>query len=69
MSEEYRTGYVYIQNHLAGIIAETEEGYIFSYLQEYLNSMYISPSGLTAIYHRKQSIFMPWKISVSPLTD
>ena len=27
MSEEYRKGYVYIQNHLAGIISETDEGY------------------------------------------
>ena len=38
MSEEYRKGYVYIQNHLAGIISETDEGYTFSYLQKYLNN-------------------------------
>ena len=31
---EYRNGYVYIENHFAGIIAETEEGYIFSYDKE-----------------------------------
>ena len=36
MESEYRKGYVYIQNHLAGIIAETEEGYTFSYTEEYL---------------------------------
>lgn len=36
MSDEYRKGYVYIQNNYAGIIAETEEGYTFSYDAEYL---------------------------------
>ena len=36
MENEYRKGYVYIQNHFAGIIAETEEGYSFSYDEEYL---------------------------------
>ena len=36
MESEYRKGYVYIQNHFAGIIAETEEGYAFSYSEEYL---------------------------------
>jgi len=36
MVEEYRKGYVYIQNKYAGIIAETDEGYIFSYDTEYL---------------------------------
>lgn len=38
MNDEYRKGYVYIQNHFAGIIAETEEGYSFSYDKEYLKS-------------------------------
>ena len=33
---EYRKGYVYIQNHYAGIIEETEDGYSFSYTSEYL---------------------------------
>ena len=37
MESEYRKGYVYIQNHLSGIIAETEEGYIFTYDQDYLD--------------------------------
>lgn len=36
MESEYRKGYVYIQNCFAGIIAETEEGYIFSYDKKYL---------------------------------
>ena len=37
MESEYRSGYVYIQNHFAGIIAETEEGYTFAYDKDYLN--------------------------------
>ena len=37
MESEYRKGYVYIQNHFSGIIAETEEGYIFTYDQDYLD--------------------------------
>ena len=36
MESEYRKGNVYIQNRFAGIIAETEEGYIFVYDKEYL---------------------------------
>lgn len=35
MVEEYRKGYVYIQNKYAGILAETDEGYTFSYDEEY----------------------------------
>ena len=34
MESEYRKGYVYIQNHFAGIIAETDEGYTFTYDKE-----------------------------------
>lgn len=37
MAEEYRKGYVYIQNIYAGILAETDEGYTFEYDNEYLN--------------------------------
>lgn len=35
MSSEYRKAYVYIQNQYAGVLAETEEGYTFSYDDEY----------------------------------
>ena len=38
MSEEYRKGKVYIQNHFAGMIAETDEGYEFAYDKKYLES-------------------------------
>ncbi len=34
---EYRKGYVYIQNHYAGVIEETEDGYAFSYHPDYLH--------------------------------
>ena len=37
MPSEYRKGYVYIQNQYAGVVAETEEGYTFSYDNEYRN--------------------------------
>lgn len=47
MSEEYRKGYVYVQNQFAGTIAETDEGYTFSYLQEYLNSDHAVAVSLT----------------------
>lgn len=36
MTDEYRHGYVYIQNDFAGIIKETDEGYSFSYDLNYL---------------------------------
>lgn len=36
MVSEYRKGLVYVQNHYAGIIAETDEGYTFSYNTDYL---------------------------------
>lgn len=38
MESEYRKGYIYIQDHFAGIIAETEEGYTFAYDEEYLKN-------------------------------
>ena len=36
MSDEYRKGNVYIQNNYAGIIKETEDGYVFAYDSNYL---------------------------------
>ena len=36
MEEEYRKGYVYIQNIFAGIIKETDEGYTFAYDRKYI---------------------------------
>ncbi len=34
----FRTGYVYVRNVFAGQLSETDDGYRFSYDQEYLNS-------------------------------
>ena len=39
MESEYRKGNVYIQDHFAGIIAETEEGYAFIPEQNGLKSV------------------------------
>lgn len=36
MASAYRKGSVYIQHHYAGSIAETDEGYTFSYNADYL---------------------------------
>ena len=47
MVEEYRKGYVYIQNKYAGIIAETDEGYTFVYDEEYLTDEKALPLSLT----------------------
>lgn len=38
MAAEYRKGIVYIQNVCAGSIAETDEGYAFSYNPDYLRN-------------------------------
>lgn len=35
---EYRAAQVFVQNHLAGMIQETEKGYRFTYSKSYLDS-------------------------------
>lgn len=47
MASEYRKGIVYIQNYCAGSIAETDEGYTFSYNAEYLQKEKACPASLT----------------------
>lgn len=47
MVEAYRKGYVYIQNKYAGIVAETDEGYTFSYDAEYVKDNNAVPISLT----------------------
>lgn len=47
MVEAYRKGYVYIQNKYAGIVAETDEGYTFSYDAEYVRDSDAVPISLT----------------------
>ena len=46
----FRTAYVYIRNEFAGILCETDEGYTFSYDEEYLereNASAVSPVSYT----------------------
>lgn len=47
MAGEYRKAYVYIQNNPAGILSETEDGYEFSYLKEYLEREDAVPVSIT----------------------
>ena len=47
MTGEYRKGHVFVQNNYASSIAETDEGYVFSYAQEYLESGNALPLSLT----------------------
>lgn len=47
MMGEYRKGHVFIQNSYAGVIAETDDGYVFSYALEYLDTGNAIPVSLT----------------------
>ena len=46
-SAVYRKGYVYIQESFAGIIKETDEGYLFTYDTDYRESPYAVAVSLT----------------------
>ena len=43
----FRTAYVYVRNNFAGILKETDEGYVFQYDAEYLKSENASVVSLT----------------------
>ena len=43
----YRAAAVYVRNHLAGILRETEEGYFFAYDEAYLRTPNAAPVSLT----------------------
>lgn len=45
--DAFRTAYVYIRNAFAGELCETDEGYSFSYDEQYLNSETASAVSLT----------------------
>lgn len=45
--EAFRKGYVYVRNIFAGVISETDSGYMFSYDDEYLKSENSSAVSLT----------------------
>lgn len=43
----YRKAYVYVRNDFSGILEETDEGYAFTYDQDYINKENASPVSLT----------------------
>ena len=45
--DAFRTAYVYIRNVFAGLLCETDEGYSFSYDEQYLIRKDASPVSLT----------------------
>lgn len=45
--DAFRTAYVYIRNVFAGALYETDEGYSFSYDEQYLSRKDASPVSLT----------------------
>ena len=47
MAQGYRRGHVFVQNYFAGIIEETDEGYVFTYTSEYLGKKDALPVSLT----------------------
>lgn len=47
MDITFRTAYVYIRSEFAGILCETDEGYTFSYEEEYLERENASAVSLT----------------------
>ena len=42
-----RQGYVYYKNEFAGIISETDEGFLFQYARSYLTNKQAKPVSLT----------------------
>ena len=45
--DAFRTAYIYIRNIFAGLLCETDEGYSFSYDEQYLSRKDASPVSLT----------------------
>lgn len=45
--DAFRVVYVYVRNHFAGTLSETDDGYCFSYDPAYLQSPHPSPVSLT----------------------
>ncbi|MBQ7707373.1 MAG: HipA N-terminal domain-containing protein [Lachnospiraceae bacterium] len=45
--EDIRTAYIYIQKKYAGVLKETDEGYVFTYDKNYLNSVEAIPASIT----------------------
>lgn len=43
----FRTAYIYVNDIFAGLLSETENGYVFSYDQDYINSKDPKPASLS----------------------
>ena len=54
MADAYRKGYVYIQNVFAGMIKETDEGYVFAYDGKYLERKDAVAVSLTLPLEKKE---------------
>ncbi len=51
--EAFRTAYVYVRNEFAGVLNETDEGYAFSYDEEYMKKEKASAVSLTLPLSKK----------------
>ncbi|MDY5279019.1 HipA N-terminal domain-containing protein [Sharpea porci] len=47
MSSVNRTAYIYVQDHFAGLLKDTDDGYLFQYDENYLQSTNPLPVSLT----------------------
>lgn len=54
--EAYRTAYVYVRDAFAGILKETDSGYLFRYDEGYLASERPSPVSLTLPPEKKEFV-------------
>ena len=51
--DAFRTAYVYVRNIFAGVLCETDEGYSFSYDEQYLSRENASAVSLTLLLSEK----------------
>lgn len=52
--DAFRTAYVYVRNTFAGTLCETDEGYSFTYDEEYINKSDASAVSLTLPLSQKE---------------
>ncbi len=54
--DAFRKAYVYVRNEFAGILSETDEGYAFSYDEEYIKKEEASAVSLTLPLSQKEYV-------------
>ncbi len=54
--DAFRKAYVYVRNEFAGILSETDEGYVFSYDEEYIKKEEASAVSLTLPLSQKEYV-------------